>query len=208
MADIAGFDSFFYADFSHAADWVSSPFLGKNTRSTLFIFTTSILNIMKSIPAIFSIFLLLSLSTACENPVLPSQECDEDQGILVSLEAGPNESSGSCYWDSFSDSETFVVRTQAQYDSLALRISGTNCTLGGFTSVDFSQYSVLSMELAGSGCETKFCLKVEDDDKLNQYRFIGKVIEIGGCEPWRQERFWAVVPKLPEGFTVSFEIED
>lgn len=148
-----------------------------------------------------SLFVFGGLTSCYSESPCPS--CESDQGIIVSFDAGP---SIDCETARFSQDQNLVISQDSAYQALFFQNNAyTHCDSLNFESVDFEQHSVLSMAVSGSGCSRSFCLSVLDDSATQQYRFIARVIECGGCEPLEIVRYWVVVPKIPADYTVSFE---
>lgn len=148
-----------------------------------------------------SLFVFGSLTSCYQDVLCPS--CESDQGIIINFEAGPQ---ADCETVRFSQDQNLVLKEDSAYQSLFLQNNAYQaCDSLVFESVDFSQHSVLSMAVSGSGCSRNFCVSVLDDPALKQYRFVAKVIECGGCEPLEIVRFWVVVPQVPDDYTVNFE---
>ncbi|MEM6345893.1 MAG: hypothetical protein AAF927_18510 [Bacteroidota bacterium] len=147
--------------------------------------------------------LVLAGLNSCYTDSSLCPDCESDQGIIVSFEAGPT---SDCETVRFSQDQNLILTEDSAYQALYLSNNAyTACDSLAFESVDFSQHSVLSMAVTGSGCSRSFCVGVLDDVAEKQYRFIARVIECGGCEPLEIVRFWVVVPKLPADYSVSFE---
>lgn len=129
--------------------------------------------------------------------------CESDPGIIVSFEAGPI---GDCETLQYRQTDNFVIQDDSSYQ--AILSTGSNyfndCDSLTLKAVDFDQHSVMSMAVSGSGCSRSYCVTVEDDPTIRQYNFISRVVECGGCEPLEVVRFWVVVPKIPDDYSVSF----
>jgi len=133
----------------------------------------------------------------------PCPSCESDQGIIVNFEAGPTI---DCETVRFSQDQNIVLNHDSAYQALFFQNNVyTACDSFEFEAVDFTEHSVLSMAVSGSGCSRSFCLSVLDDPAEKRYRFIARVIECGGCEPLEIVRYWVVVPQVPADYSVSFE---
>ncbi len=149
--------------------------------------------------------MLLGLSS-CEVD-LPCNGCDlNDPGLILPISAGPI---AACLDASYPINSQWVIRDENSYQSVAnqLQFSPTDCDSLELAAIDFSQHSVLSMAAEASGCEQYFCPRVEALPEDKQYRFTIVVKECGGCEPLIIQRFWVVVPRLPDGYTVDFVVQ-
>lgn len=130
-------------------------------------------------------------------------DCESDPGIIISFEAGP---SGDCESLQYRQTDNFVIQDDSSYQAILSTTANSynGCDSLSLKAVDFDQHSVMSMAVSGSGCSRTFCVTVEDDPTTRQYNFISRVVECGGCEPLEVVRFWVVVPKIPDDYSVSF----
>lgn len=144
--------------------------------------------------------------SACKTE-LPCIQCDAyDQGIIEPIAAGPN---ADCTDAAYPVDAQWVIKSVDEYQQVSnrLQFSPTGCDSLTLASIDFDQYSVLSMAAEASGCTQQFCPRVETLAAEEKYRFTIKVIECGGCEPLVIQRFWVVVPRLPDTYTVDFVVQ-
>ena len=61
---------------------------------------------------------------------------------------------------------------------------------------------------ASGGCRVGFKREVISDDSNSQYIYKITVCEYGLCKSARISMNWVLVPKLPQGYTVKFEVEE
>jgi hypothetical protein len=73
-------------------------------------------------------------------------------------------------------------------------------------SIDFRNYTLLGLSASG-GCEVKFIREVKRLDDEHRYHYKVTVKECGRCKKLGTSYNWVIVPKLPNNWTVSFEIE-
>jgi hypothetical protein len=157
------------------------------------------------ISVLLSALLSLLLLSACQMDMIPCGPCEDEPGIILPMAAGPV---SDCHDVFFTADQRWIIEDDSYYQALSLhnQFSPLACDSVQFEPVDFSQYTILSMAADASGCEQYFCPKVEKLDAEQKYRFTITVQECGGCEPLVIRRFWVVVPKLPDGYTVDFEV--
>ena len=72
--------------------------------------------------------------------------------------------------------------------------------------IDFSAYTLLG-NYASGGCNVAFTRTVELDEQAKKYWYTIKVREAGACKRLEYSMNWVLVPKLPPGYTVEFQIK-
>lgn len=131
---------------------------------------------------------LLTLLTTCSK----SPECwgnDKNKGIInnsVDIRCEP------------SGGEQFIVTN----DSIYRLTFSTSCTL---PTIDFNSKTLLGL-YADGGCELKFIREVSQLDSENKYHYKVIVKSCGACQSLGYSYNWVTVPKLPSGWTVTFEV--
>ena len=95
-----------------------------------------------------------------------------------------------------------IVDTQAGYDSL---FGDEPCP---DSLIDFSRYTLLYQYYSGIGCESPFIEKsIVKDDMQRKIIFLIRIVEHGTCLPRWMGFQWALIPKVPAGYTVVFQKE-
>lgn len=92
-----------------------------------------------------------------------------------------------------------VIKSDSAYQKLL-----TTCNESG-PDIDFTQFSLLVYTTAASGCTRFYEREVSQEEATKRYVFTVRITECGGCEPWVTQTHWVKVPRLPDGYTVSFE---
>lgn len=72
--------------------------------------------------------------------------------------------------------------------------------------IDFEKYTLLSHYAKGSGCTTEFKKYVLIDELNKKVIFTIDVIENGSCEPVRRHRSSILIPKIPDDYSVDFNV--
>jgi hypothetical protein len=98
------------------------------------------------------------------------------------------------------EQKQFVITSDSMYKSMF----DSTCAL---TAIDFNQYSLLGQYASGT-CTMKFKRDVRSDAdrKAYVYKLIAK--DCGLCKKMQIAYNWVKVPKLPEGWTVRFELKE
>lgn len=79
-----------------------------------------------------------------------------------------------------------------------------NCTL---PLIDFNSSSLLGLYASGQ-CEIKFIREVSHNEREKKYHYKVVVISCGTCKSEGYSYNWVTVPKIPEGWMVTFEIKN
>jgi len=94
------------------------------------------------------------------------------------------------------------INTQAEYDSL---FGAEPCP---DSLIDFSKYTLLYQYYSGTGCDDPFIeASITKDDMQRKVTFQIRIIEHGTCLPRWAAFQWALIPKVPAGYTVVFQKE-
>jgi len=73
--------------------------------------------------------------------------------------------------------------------------------------IDFTNYTLLGLFTTG-GCETKYIREVTKIENENKYHYKVTVKSCGYCKVESYSYNWVTVPKLPNGWTVTFEVKN
>ena len=104
--------------------------------------------------------------------------------------------------------EEFVINSQEEYEMLLKYVSGSpTCENFVLPSIDFSQSTLLGKYTYGSGCSVTFERHVYIDDANRQIIYSITVIEEGNCEMLGMSMNWIIIPKVPQGYSVVFEVQ-
>lgn len=102
--------------------------------------------------------------------------------------------------------QNFIIENDSTYQQVFTHsLSGQlKCSL---PSIDFNTYTLLG-QFATGGCKVKYIREVSENDGEKNYHYKVTVKSCGACMKELYSHNWVTVPKLPEGWTVSFEIEE
>jgi ssDNA-binding Zn-finger/Zn-ribbon topoisomerase 1 len=89
-------------------------------------------------------------------------------------------------------------------DSTFIKTFDSSCSLPNF---DFNTESLLGL-YADGGCEVKFIREVTRIDSEKKYHYKVTVKDCGNCKKLGYSYNWVAVPKLPSGWTVTFETKE
>jgi hypothetical protein len=141
--------------------------------------------------------LLVILTTSA---IIALSSCDKirkDKGVIA------KELNMDVCFDPENANNEWVIRTQAQYDSL---FATTTCTSAQET-IDFNTYTLLG-KYAYGGARTKFFRQVlrEDDHQMIHYNILVKSHGSNG-KKMSYNYNWVLVPKFPDNYTVEFNVK-
>ncbi len=102
--------------------------------------------------------------------------------------------------------QNYIIKDDSAYiqtftDQITNQLS---CTL---PSIDFTTKSLLGLFATG-GCEVKYIREVTSIDNESKYHYKVTVKSCGTCQKESYSYNWVTVPKIPEGWDVTFEIEN
>lgn len=143
------------------------------------------------------IFIFLGLLSSCSK----SSECwgdNKNMGIIInsiSIDCSPTITL-----------ENYVITSDSVYQqTFSNPLTGqTNCQL---PSIDFSKETLLGVSASGN-CEIKVVREVASIDTENRYHYKVKVSSCGRCKKKAFIDNWVTVPKLPNGWKVTFKVDD
>lgn len=108
-----------------------------------------------------------------------------------------------------------IVRTLNTCDSLLYYIDTPHIINGsgqyyyycnGQDSVDLDQYSIIYHYASGGGCDIAFHHKVTIDDRNKKYISTVYVCESGLCKMLGFYNKYVLIPKLPAGWAVEYQV--
>lgn len=104
------------------------------------------------------------------------------------------------------DIHEFAITDDSSYKKVFTnRLTGElTCDLPSF---DFEKYTLLG-QYADGQCETKFIREVFKEESLQRYHYKVTVKNCGACKSSAYSYNWVLVPKLENGWTVSFEVDE
>ncbi len=141
--------------------------------------------------------------------VLFQMGCKGDCYDLVDTSSGVIEQDinfGSCFSDVGALESQYIINDEATYQSLGiLPINSPDCEGSSLPEIDFNTYTLLGLYADGA-CDVSFDRIVEKDEAAMKYIYTISVTSCGNCESLRFGMNWVLVPKLPENYTVDFEV--
>lgn len=159
---------------------------------------------------IFVFFQLLAILNSCRKPCILKDGDSGNSGIIVS-----DFNFGECFNNygsptAFGENE-YVISDDSTFQSLALAlrydfVNRPECKIAVPVVIDFSKHSLLGKNADGD-CQAYFKRKVERDDLNKQYIYTIEVKSCGICKRLQYSMNWVLVPKLPQGSTVKFEVK-
>lgn len=94
--------------------------------------------------------------------------------------------------------QQYIIMNDSTYKNSFI----STCTL---PSIDFNTYSLLGLYADGA-CEIKFIRTVSQLENENKYHYKVIVKSCGACKKLGMSYNWVTVPKLPNSWTVTFEV--
>ncbi|MEN8223938.1 MAG: hypothetical protein ABFS05_01145, partial [Bacteroidota bacterium] len=105
---------------------------------------------------------------------------------------------------------TLIITSQEELESI-LDSNCLNLPQAGYSTdppeIDFDEFSLLGQWATGS-CETKFIRDVDKDDDKKTIIYSIKVRDCGVCKKERYDANLVLIPKIPAGYSVEFEVND
>ena len=151
---------------------------------------------MKTITKYLSLLIvLIFLSNCSASPICWGK--DKNKGII---ESSTDFELCNCEFDE----KEYLIDSDALLDSL-FNIENLQSYQCEKPDIDFTKYTLLG-QYASGGCEVKYIREVEKDENNKQYVYTIKVRDCGTCKRMRVNWNWVLVPKLPNGWTVKFEV--
>jgi hypothetical protein len=129
---------------------------------------------------------------------IQSCEKDIDAGIIVE-----QMHFGTCIPVNL-PAEEYTITTDSSYQLL---LGNSVCQNFSLPPIDFNQYSLLGKFTRGQ-CRVTFKPQVVVSATSMQYVFTIYIFEKGSCKKEAQDMNWVLVPKLPPGYSVLFEIKE
>ena len=102
--------------------------------------------------------------------------------------------------------QEFIIADDSTFEQVFTNsLSGQlNCTL---PIIDFNNNSLLGLFTTGS-CEVKYIREVTRNESEENYHYRVVVKSCGTCKKEGYAYNWVTVPKIPENWNVTFEIEN
>lgn len=73
--------------------------------------------------------------------------------------------------------------------------------------IDFSEFTLLGLYMEGSGCSNRMVRTVNKFENENRFHYKVTYLTCGICKPLRMYCNWVLIPKIPDGWHVTFQKE-
>ena len=111
---------------------------------------------------------------------------------------------GTCFTDVGMLNQQYVVRDEATFSELAfLPHNSSDCADAQVPAIDFSRYSLLGMYAEGT-CTVFYTREVTKNEANKTYNYKVSTQECGFCESLSFSMNWVLIPKIQEGYTITF----
>lgn len=158
---------------------------------------------MKDLLVILSMIGLFVISVAGTKDEPEMDFSDKHLGLITA-----NLSFGDCFVEAGMNGTQWVVRNEAEYEKLAFHfLSKTDCEASTVPDIDFEAYSLLGV-LSVTDCNSIYSREVVELHEVKQFIYSVNVEWAGSCDGLVTQRNWVLVPKIPEGYTVNFYVND
>lgn len=140
--------------------------------------------------------LIIAFSTSCSK----SPKCwgkDKNKGVIeesIRIDCQP-----------MTEQQEYIISNDSTFQNVFTNsITGqVNCTL---PAIDFNTKSLLGLSTTGT-CEVKYIREVTRNESEENYHYKIVVKSCGTCKKESYSYNWVTVPKIPEDWGVTFEIE-
>ena len=96
----------------------------------------------------------------------------------------------------------FVINSSLEYEQLS-NYAHSNQTICAMNEINFNQYTLLGKTIWGR-CKFKVKRNLEIKNELKKYIYSIELSECGNCKEENKIDNWALVPKIPPGYSVEF----
>lgn len=143
--------------------------------------------------------LLLSFTFSCNK----DKSCELPTQIIGTGEIVSNAliSQALISWEM--KSNEYIIKAASQ-NVFNLKVSFDNGNT--YDTIDFNQYTLLG-KYARENCKVTFDRNITKNDAQKKYLYNIKVHQCGTCEINWESMNWVLVPKIPDDYTVSFNLE-
>lgn len=117
---------------------------------------------------------------------------------------------GSCFYDANAEFDEAVFRSQDEYEAYAEAIRYSDdekCADAQLPEMPFDQYTLLIAKTGGSGCSASYVRSVLKDDENKRIIYSVEAHYDGMCEMYIMNSNWVLVPKIPDDYTIEFQVE-
>lgn len=105
--------------------------------------------------------------------------------------------------------QEYVVSDTASYNALLLHRDSTDeCSSYVLPPIDFSQKTLLGKQTIVDGCTASYTYTILADPEKRVYHYQVKAVPGGNCHNEIRNMNWITIPRLPDNYTVQFEVTD
>ena len=122
---------------------------------------------------------------------------DENNGAIINNALILSEKSNA-------DADGGVLVDSEEQDNYGLRVFFQGQSQAP-EAIDYSQYSLLGVYAQGT-CEAQFVRSVAIDTAAKVVNYTVRVNELGNCERLVEDPNWVLVPAIPGGYDINFEV--
>ncbi|MCF8303005.1 MAG: hypothetical protein K9I94_07000 [Bacteroidales bacterium] len=115
---------------------------------------------------------------------------------------------GKCFYAS-SNYDSVVIQNESAYKALEDSLRANNskdCSDASLPNVNFNDYTLIGKWTGASGCSAEYEREVIKDNTKNIYLYKITVKSYGLCQMLISNMNWALIPKVPPGWKVEFEV--
>ncbi len=155
---------------------------------------------------IFTLLFFTYLFSGCKNEK-PCFDQENNYGVIAA-----NVKMGECF--TFMKKSEYVVKSYIEFLDLVSEIDTsvwkqTLCdTVSLADTIDFSKYTLLGKYAEGTACSIGFRREVTINSVDSKYIYAVTVYECGSCDVQTMSMNWVLVPRLPENYSVVFEVSN
>lgn len=148
--------------------------------------------------------LILFVITGCEKN-------DEFTEITDKVEFLEPNFFGTCFSGFYDEgySEVIIKNEEAYQDfgnTVRIHPYNLNCDTADLPMIDFNKYSLIGKYTSGGGCSVSYTRQVFRDEKNKKYIYEISAEYSGTCRMLIININWALIPKIPKGYTIEFRV--
>jgi len=153
--------------------------------------------------------LIIVIALACDKENEPTKQALDITGNCIFYE----NILSNCFYGSIPpEFDEYVFSSNEVYrqfgDSIRIYPVNLDCDTAQLPEIDFNHYDLLTKKTSGSGCGASYSREVIKDDNNKTINYNIQVTYNGMCEKLIISRNWVLVPKIPDGYTVNFKVEE
>lgn len=156
---------------------------------------------------LLSLVLCIVLISGCITPSQNETQSIDTNDIKIQY-IDVNEEFSTCISPFDLRGKEFVINSEEEYlKLLEYRSLNPRCENFELLEIDFSKKTLLGKYAEGVGCSINFEREVRRDETRKKIVYSIEVVEEGLCEMLGSSMNWILIPKVPPGYSVDFEVE-